>query len=178
MKKLLNLLFISFFLFMTGALSAQSESEWISLFNGKNMNGWFAYGGADWSVQDGVIVGETARGHLYTYPTASDFEAKGVFRISGHTVIGLYDDYELKVATFFHEIGHTLISENFEKLVNYDNLLIEYEAWIRGLKEAKKHDIHFTGKTFKYILKSLDTYYEEAVRSYTKRSSKWHRKNL
>lgn len=84
MKKLLNLLFISFFLFMTGALSAQSESEWISLFNGKNLNGWFAYGAADWSVQDGVIVGETARGHLYTYPTASDFEAKGMFKISGH----------------------------------------------------------------------------------------------
>ena len=94
-----------------------------------------------------------------------------------HIIIGLYDDYELKMATFFHEIGHTLISENFEKLVNYDNLLIEYEAWIKGLKEAKKHNIYFTGKTFKYILKSLDTYYEDAVRSYTKRSSKWHRKN-
>jgi len=84
MKKLLNLLFISIFLLMTGALNAQSESEWISLFNGKNLNGWFAYGNAVWSVQDGAIVGEGAMGHLYSYPGVADFEAKGMFRIGGH----------------------------------------------------------------------------------------------
>jgi hypothetical protein len=81
MKKLISLVFAAMLILTTGAVNAQED--WISLFNGKNLNGWFAYGNATWSVQDGVIVGDDAQGHLYSYPQATDFEFKGMFRISG-----------------------------------------------------------------------------------------------
>jgi len=71
--------------------STYAQSEWISLFNGKDLTGWFVRGKATWSVQNGVLVGEGGMGHIYTYTIASDFEAKGMFRISGEiTNSGFY----------------------------------------------------------------------------------------
>ncbi len=71
--------------------STYAQSEWISLFNGKDLTGWFVRGKATWSVQDGVLIGEEGMGHIYTHATASDFEVKGMFRISGEkTNSGFY----------------------------------------------------------------------------------------
>jgi hypothetical protein len=62
-----------------------------SLFNGKDLTGWFVRGNAKWVVQDGVLVGEDGMGHIYTDATATDFEFKGMFRISGEkTNSGFY----------------------------------------------------------------------------------------
>jgi hypothetical protein len=63
--------------------TVDAKTKWISLFNGKDLTGWFVRGKAEWSVQDGVLVGEGGMGHIYTDVTADDFEAKGMFRISG-----------------------------------------------------------------------------------------------
>ena len=60
-----------------------AQADWISLFNGKDLSGWFARGKANWYVKDGVLTGEDGMGHLYTNATATDFEAKGMFRITG-----------------------------------------------------------------------------------------------
>ena len=78
--------------FLTGLVwNADAKSRWVSLFNGKDLNGWFARGNAKWHVHDGVLVGEDGMGHIYTEATASDFEFKGMFRISGEkTNSGLY----------------------------------------------------------------------------------------
>jgi hypothetical protein len=78
-------------------------------------------------------------------------------------ILGIYDDKELRLAAFFHEIGHTLITEKINEMINYDLQLIEYEAWIEGLKEAKKYGYKFSNKTFKYILKSINSYYKDAI---------------
>jgi hypothetical protein len=87
MKKIFILTFVITLL----NYSAYAQSEWISLFNGKDLTGWFVRGNATWSVQDGVLVGEDGMGHIYTYTTTSDFEAKGMFRISGErTNSGFY----------------------------------------------------------------------------------------
>lgn len=83
-------------------------------------------------------------------------------------ILGIYDDNELRIAAFFHEIGHTLITERYEKLVNNDQMLIEYQAWIEGLKIAKKYGYMFSDKTFKYILKSINSYYKDAISMYNK----------
>jgi hypothetical protein len=72
------------------ALSASSgevESKWISLFNGKDLKGWTVHGKATWSVQDGVLVGIGGMGHIYTDATCSDFEAKGMFRVTNQGAI-------------------------------------------------------------------------------------------
>jgi hypothetical protein len=63
------------------ASSAEKESKWISLFNGKDLSGWTVHGKATWSVQDGVLVGVGGMGHIYTDASSSDFEAKGMFRV-------------------------------------------------------------------------------------------------
>lgn len=40
-----------------------AEAEWVTLFNGKNLDGWERHSGrADFAVEDGVIVGKTVNG--------------------------------------------------------------------------------------------------------------------
>jgi hypothetical protein len=65
------------------AADAGVSSQWISLFNHQDLTGWTVRGKATWSVQDGVLVGVGGMGHIYTDVTCSDFEAKGMFRITG-----------------------------------------------------------------------------------------------
>ena len=68
---------------MVGCASNRGvESKWISLFNGKDLSGWTPRGKAAWSVQDGVLVGIGGMGHIYTDAACSDFEFKGMFRIT------------------------------------------------------------------------------------------------
>ncbi len=69
------------------ASSAEVKSKWISLFNSKDLTGWTAHGKATWSVQDGVLVGVGGMGHIYTDATCSDFEAKGMFRVTSQGAI-------------------------------------------------------------------------------------------
>ncbi len=68
----------------------KSQSEWISLFNGKNLDGWFVRGKANWDVRDGILTGDGGMGHIYTETEVTDFEVKGTFRISDNGNSGLY----------------------------------------------------------------------------------------
>lgn len=68
----------------------KSRAEWVSLFNGKNLNGWFIRGKAQWYVEDGVLVGKGGMGHIYSEVTLSDLEFKGKFRISDGGNSGVY----------------------------------------------------------------------------------------
>jgi len=96
---------------------------------------------------------------------------------SDEILLGLYDDKELKFASFFHEIGHTLITERFKELINNDLMLIEYQAWVEGLKVARKYGYKFSNKTFEYILKSLNSFYEDALSTYNSKRRKTCEKN-
>jgi hypothetical protein len=69
------------------ASSAEVKSKWVSLFNGKDLTGWTVRGKATWSVQDGVLVGIGGMGHIYTDATCTDFEAKGMFRVTSQGAI-------------------------------------------------------------------------------------------
>lgn len=80
MKKIL-VLAVLFSLVLWGE-SIQAKPKWISLFNGKDLNGWFIRGKATWTVNDGILTGEGGMGHIYTDASCSDFEFKGMFRIS------------------------------------------------------------------------------------------------
>jgi len=96
----------------------------------------------------------------------SDFKNNAFVIGDEDIVLGMYDTQELKYASFFHEIGHTLVSESFEKMVHNDEMLIEFQAWIEGLKVAKKYKQEFSNKAFHYILKSLNSYYKPALNAY------------
>jgi len=81
MKRSLSILALIILISFAGTLNA--KPKWISLFNGKDLKGWFVRGNATWSVLDGILVGEGGMGHIYSDATCTDFEAKGLFRISG-----------------------------------------------------------------------------------------------
>lgn len=66
--------------FITGSWSV--KPRWISLFNGKDLTGWTARGNAEWKVENGVIVGQNGKGHLYASPIVRNLEVKGEFRIT------------------------------------------------------------------------------------------------
>jgi len=52
-------LFVPIFLAATALLAADG-AKWISLFNGKSLEGWVVKGGtAKYEVKDGIIVGST-----------------------------------------------------------------------------------------------------------------------
>lgn len=67
-----------------------ASSEWITLFNGKNLDNWFVKGKGTWEVKDGIMIGDGGMGHIYTNATATDFIIKGTFKISDNGNSGLY----------------------------------------------------------------------------------------
>ncbi len=51
---------------LTCARGADSQGDWIALFDGKSLDGWHASENADsWSVQDGCLVAHGKRSHLF-----------------------------------------------------------------------------------------------------------------
>ena len=64
------------------AVKPGEDKAWVSLFNGKNLNGWTSHGKAAWTVKDGVLSGSGGRGHIYADPVVKNFEVKGEFRIT------------------------------------------------------------------------------------------------
>ena len=68
--------------------------------------------------------------------------------------LGIYENKELLIASFFHEIGHTLV--NF---INYKTVIdIEREAWKQGFDVAKKYGYNFSKETYEWADKQIETY--------------------
>jgi len=82
------ILSLNLFCGSSAALAGDSSGQWISLFNGKDLNGWDGDSRL-WSVKDGVIHGETtltnpARGNTFLIwrdGKLRDFELKIKFRL-------------------------------------------------------------------------------------------------
>ena len=81
-------------------------------------------------------------------------------------LLGIFDDQEIRRAVFFHEIGHTLVTQYYQRLVHDDTMFIEYQAWIEAFKIAKKYHYVFTKKVFKYVLRAIQSYYKDALHAY------------
>jgi hypothetical protein len=71
-------------------MMSEAKPKWKSLFNGKDLSGWFVRGKATWSVQNGILTGEGGMGHIYTDVSCTDFEVKGTFRVSDRGNSGFY----------------------------------------------------------------------------------------
>lgn len=76
--------------------------------------------------------------------------------------IGIYDDHELMVISFFHELAHVLT----DHLVEQDSEYIEFEleAWKIGLEIAEQYEISFSSKAVGWALDQLKTYTAKAMR--------------
>ncbi|MBN2325793.1 MAG: DUF1080 domain-containing protein [Candidatus Omnitrophica bacterium] len=67
------------------------KDEWISLFNGKDFDGWYEEGqGALWSVRDGVIHAEDSTSYMVTQDEFEDFEFHCYVRTSPNANGGIF----------------------------------------------------------------------------------------
>jgi hypothetical protein len=72
--------------------------------------------------------------------------------------LGIYDDPEEKIISFFHEVGHTLVPHRSLKKVKYDTYKCEALAWKYGIQLAKFYGIEFSKETKKKAKIQLETY--------------------
>jgi Domain of Unknown Function (DUF1080) len=57
----------------TAFAAARHTGQWESLFNGKNLEGWKAYGAETWVVDDHTILGESSSGKYGYLMTTKDY---------------------------------------------------------------------------------------------------------
>jgi len=76
-------------------------------------------------------------------------------------ILGIYDDEDLEIASFFHELGHCITKKKWEEGILKFHM--ELDAWMVGLTEAYKYGYHIKSSTFEYMVKCIDSYigYEE-----------------
>jgi len=85
----LSALLITVFL----AAKEPKASQWVALFNGRDLSGWKNYGNEKWTVKDGEIFGEAvtkAYGYLGTEKSYRNFEFKGKFKGEGTGNSGIF----------------------------------------------------------------------------------------
>jgi hypothetical protein len=75
----MSLLFASLAVVLMAALGIAGQADdgkgWISLFDGKTIDGWEVHGGfATYKVEDGTILGSTAKGSPNTFLCKGDFK--------------------------------------------------------------------------------------------------------
>lgn len=75
--------------------AASQEAGWITLFDGKDLNGWDQVGGSNWHVSDGVIVADTMAdkkeaGYLVTNKSYKNFAVRVEFWSSDDANSGIY----------------------------------------------------------------------------------------
>jgi hypothetical protein len=70
--------------------------------------------------------------------------------------IGIYEDKEFELISFFHEVGHCAqTNENVNGFTYYE---IEKDAWKRGYEIAEKYGITFSEDAKKWAETQLETY--------------------
>lgn len=73
------------FLSLIAAGSFADAAGWLSLFDGKTLDGWKVEGNAAWSVEDGAIVGRQGpgggSGDLFTERQWTDFELEAEWKM-------------------------------------------------------------------------------------------------
>ena len=81
----LSIIFLALF-----ALSAQTATGWVTLFDGKNLNNFNQIGTANWRLVDGVVEASSGSGFLVTKEDYGDFELKVEFWSSGGGNSGVF----------------------------------------------------------------------------------------
>ncbi len=139
------------------------------LFNGKDLTGWRADGGAKWTVQDGLLIGtqgeNNAPGDLFTEKVYQDFSLKVTYRVEWPCNSGVWFRYQSPEVAYQADIleyanpecysgtlycpGKMFLAMNTDKtLVNRDGwntLLIQAQGdhlqiWLNGRQVADVHD--------------------------------------
>jgi HEAT repeat protein len=78
-------------------LKRRRETWWTPLFNGTDLSGWEAIGQAEWSVQDGVLLGTQTTGtggDLVTTNLYEDFELRFTYKVTWPANSGMWFRYD------------------------------------------------------------------------------------
>src|SRR4051812_31153989 len=88
-----------------------------------------------------------------------DFTEYCAITVKGRTVyVGLFADKEYELIAFFHEVGHSIITQDFMKKWDYNTLVIEIECWNLGLEKARELGILFTDRAIRWGYEKALTY--------------------
>ena len=106
--------------------------------------------------------------------------------VSGNEIwVGMYEDFEIKVISFFHELGHILCYTQYGLNRNDCNYEEEHSAWGKGIASAFLYDIYFSKKIDSYIgnclrshLKIENLYWGEENKDNVKSKAMKFQKNL
>lgn len=75
---------------LTAGEKSESEEGWINLFNGKDLTGWKISENGKWKVEDGAIVANGPRSHLFTEKEFKNFEFKADVKTTPGSNSGIY----------------------------------------------------------------------------------------
>lgn len=80
----------------------------VSLFNGKDLTGWKAEGGARWEVKDGILIGKQGKnkeaGDLFSEKSYDDFELSVTYKIQWPANSGVWYRYQAAKKTYQADI--------------------------------------------------------------------------
>jgi hypothetical protein len=69
---------------------AFSESGWVTLFDGKNLDNFTAIGDANWRIEDGVVVADKGNGFLVTKNAYADYQIRAEFWVEPDSNSGIF----------------------------------------------------------------------------------------
>jgi hypothetical protein len=69
---------------------ASSETGWVTLFDGKNLDNFNAIGDANWRIEDGVIVADKGNGFLVTKNAYTDYQIRAEFWVEPDSNSGIF----------------------------------------------------------------------------------------
>jgi 3-keto-disaccharide hydrolase len=69
---------------------ASSETGWVSLFDGKDMDSFNKIGDANWRIEDGIIVADKGNGFLVTKDDYTDYQFKAEFWVDADANSGVF----------------------------------------------------------------------------------------
>ncbi len=132
------------------------------LFNGKDLTGWKAVGGARWQVKDGVLIGRQGQnnepGDLLTEKSYNDFELSVTFKVEWPANTGVWYRYQSAQRTYQADIleykkpfaltGSLYCPGKLFLAVNTDAALVNREGWNTLLIRAvgDRQNIFLNGK--------------------------------
>jgi len=93
------------------------------------------------------------------------------FSIDGQIILGIYEDAELRLASFLHELGHKrwrCIKSDFSSLRFFDEVF----AWNYAMRFIQKHGIIISNRTKQWCRTQLLTYLKNESKEEIEKSTK------
>ncbi|MGZ5872370.1 MAG: 3-keto-disaccharide hydrolase [Bradyrhizobium sp.] len=83
-------LLLAGFVALSYSQQASSETGWVTLFDGKNLDNFNKIGDANWRIEDGVVVADKGNGFLVTKNTYADYQIRAEFWVEPDSNSGIF----------------------------------------------------------------------------------------